>query len=408
MDQVSGSRRVVRGIGVAVGALIIVAAGVYTPLVLSVDTPATTPRLLPTQTDAAMAPVALPESGSSAVRLNGTVLADAGDTAPRPIAGAAKVVTALVVLDAFPLDAGAPGPSIPIGAVEDQRFRQMRDELGYRTVPVVAGQVWSQRETLQAALLSSSNNHAEMLAIWAFGSVDQYLAKARAWLDEHKFDDTTVVDPTGISPENLSTAIDLVRLTEQAFADPIIAEILQDSSVRTTSGTHVENTTAYLADEGVTALSRSYTDASAITLLFGLEVPIGDSTVMLYGTILGSPSYPTLKEDLAALVQSAVQNITELPLLAEGDPVAVYETEWGDTARVVAAESVTTVGWTGATIDAEVTLEPIPPTRAGTRVGSAVYQLASGEQTVRLVLDTALDGPDPFWLLTHPFAFNEG
>ena len=259
-----------RGIGVAVGALIIVAAGVYTPLVLSTDIPPTAPTLLPVEQAADMAPVALPESGSSAVRLNGTVLADAGDAAPRPIAGAAKVVTALVVLDAFPLDPGAAGPSIPIGAVEDQRFRQMRDELGYRTVPVVAGQIWTQRETLQAALLSSSNNHAEMLATWAFGSVDQYLAKARAWLDEHGFEDITVVDPTGISPQNLGTATDLVRLTEQAFADPTLAEIMQGTSVRTTSGTHVENTTAYLADEGVTALSRSYTDASAITLLIAL------------------------------------------------------------------------------------------------------------------------------------------
>ena len=61
-----------------------------------------------------------------------------------------------------------------------------------------------------------------------------------------------------------------MRLTEQAFADPTLAEIMQGTSVRTTSGTHVENTTAYLADEGVTALSRSYTDASAISRVIAL------------------------------------------------------------------------------------------------------------------------------------------
>ena len=122
-----------------------------------------------------MAPVPLPESGSSAVRLNGTLLAQSRDAEPRPIAGAAKLITALVVLDQFPIAEGEPGASIPISTDDDVRYRQMRDELGYRTVPVAAGQVWTEREVVEAALMSSSNNHAELLATWAFGSVDAYL-----------------------------------------------------------------------------------------------------------------------------------------------------------------------------------------------------------------------------------------
>ena len=57
-----------------------------------------------------------------------------------------------------------------------------------RTAPwprCVAGSTLTLRESLEAMLLPSGGNYSISIANWAFGSVDAFLERARAWLDEH-------------------------------------------------------------------------------------------------------------------------------------------------------------------------------------------------------------------------------
>lgn len=395
-------RKVIRILVGFLGALLIVAGGVYVPLALSRDIPPTPGTLLSLPTGEAAAIVALPESRGAALRLGGIVVASSGGDEPRPMAGAAKVVTALVVLDAFPLTAGEAGPTIPITAADADRYRQMND-LGQRVLRVSAGQQWSEFEVLEAVLLGSSNNHAELLTNWAFGSVDGYLEAAKGWLADNGFDGIRVTDATGLDPANVALARDLARLTEVALGHPVIAEIMATDSVRTRAGERIQNQASYLPEHGIRALSRSYTDPSAICLLFAIDVTVGNDTATVFGAVLGAPSYPGLERDITAVAVATAQNVTEVAVVEQGDAFATYETAWGERAQAVAAETVSMIGWRGLAPRGAVTVRPIGPTPAGVRVGEVVFDLPTGERSVRLVLTGALHGPDPFWLLSHPF-----
>ncbi|AMB58224.1 hypothetical protein AWU67_04460 [Microterricola viridarii] len=264
-----------RFFGVLVGTVAILAAGVYAPATLLGPLPpasASPVSELPGSTDSA-APV-LAADGASAVIL-------AGDTAPFALGGSAealpmasitKLVTALVVLDSKPLAADQSGETHTIATPDYQDYIDYSGG-GARTVVVFPKEQWTQREMLQALILGSSNNHADTLARWAYGSVDDYLTAANAWLAKKGLDGITVADTTGLSPDSRGTAADVTRLAALALAEPAIAEILANPPSALVNNRGVSNTTAYLADEGVTGISRSYTDEAGVCLLFTATVP---------------------------------------------------------------------------------------------------------------------------------------
>ena len=130
-----------------------------------------------------------------------------------PIASISKLMTAMVVLDAWP-DLQAP-ISITKDDVDYLRGSHSRLQLGTTMT----------RETaLLLALMSSENRAAYALARHYPGGMPAFVAamngKAYA-LDMH---DTRFEDPTGLSSNNVSTARDLAKLVAAAHRYPLIRE----------------------------------------------------------------------------------------------------------------------------------------------------------------------------------------
>src|SRR4051812_2117724 len=218
-----------------VAAILLVAAAVYAPMALLAPLPTARVVDLGLRTASGKdAPPVLPAAGSAAVTL-GPDEAPVGSTNAVPIAAAAKIVTALLVLDKHPLEAGRSGPNVPVTA-DDFASYQRYTAQGVRAVRVVTGDTWTEREALHAMLLASSNNHAEMLARWAYGSLDGYRAAARAWLDAHGLRSISVADTTGLSAGSVGSGADLARLAALAFADPFLAEAAGLDHATTTRG----------------------------------------------------------------------------------------------------------------------------------------------------------------------------
>src|SRR3954467_1483636 len=204
-----------------VAAVLLVAAAVYAPAALLAPLPAAAVTRLDLKTTAGEgAAPALPAAGSAAVTL-GVDQKPVGRTDAVPIASAAKIVTALLVLDKHPLEAGRSGPNVPVTA-DDFASYQRYTAQGVRAVRVVAGDTWTEREALHAMLLASSNNHAEMLARWAYGTLDGYRTAAQAWLAKHGPRSIRVADTTSLSPDSVGSGADLAQLAALAFADPFL------------------------------------------------------------------------------------------------------------------------------------------------------------------------------------------
>jgi D-alanyl-D-alanine carboxypeptidase (penicillin-binding protein 5/6) len=404
--------RPVRFIGVTVGTLVILAVGVYGPATLLGPLPAVTATLVtPNAAAANPSPPSLPKLGASAVIAQadaasptGAPLATGGATEALPMASAAKIVTALVVLDAKPLTVGQAGPKVAISTADYQSYIDYAKSQA-RTVVVFPAEKWTELELLQAMILGSSNNHADTLARWAYGSVDAYLVAANAWLTTNGLTGTHLADATGLHDSSVGTATDLARLAGLAEANPVVADVLAKPASALVGERGVENTTAYLPAAGITGISRSYTDAAGVCFLFTARVPIGDSSFSFAGAFIGEPDYDTLTKDLTALMKSARAGVSDLPILAKGDAYARFEAPWGDTASGIVRVAKARPAWQALVPgDATVKLDTFSTRRSGAIVGRVAVDAPSGTVSSPLVLDRAINDPGLGWRLLHPAA----
>jgi len=420
-----------RIIGVSVGTLAILVVGVYGPATLLGPLPTATVTLTAPPAPQSAAAPALPASGTSAVLaispadapddagssptpakaaaddaafpvLAADPVAAAGTAEALPMASAAKIITALVVLDAKPLAVGDSGPAYSLVTADYQDYLDYTAE-DARTVIVFPGESWTEREMLQAMVLGSSNNHADTLARWAFGSVDAYLTAANDWLAANGMTHTVAADTNGLLEGSAGTGADLARIAGLAATNPVLADIIDQPVSALVGQRGVNNTTAYLPELGITGISRSYTDAAGVCFLFTAAVDAGGKTFTFAGAFLGEPDYDTLTADLTALMSSATAGVTELPVLADGDAYASLHTAWGDSADAVVGTSKTRFGWQAAVPgDAAVTLDDVTTGRAGTTVGRVTVDAFGERVSSTLKLSRNLTDPGPGWRLLNP------
>src|SRR5437868_228454 len=151
-----------------------------------------------------------PAAGQSAIGTSGYgVLESHNAGSPVPIGSVAKVITALAVLKQKPMPAGGPGPTITLSSSDVDLFNSYYLKNGSVT-EVSNGEQISEYEALQAMMLPSSNNMADTLAIWTFGSIDSYLTYANQLVKNLGMNSTKVGDTNGFSDTTTSTATDLV------------------------------------------------------------------------------------------------------------------------------------------------------------------------------------------------------
>lgn len=393
----SGARRA-RGILSGVLALAVVAGVVYGAAALL----SPLPRLhidqrLVAPTASWSDEVVLPESGSTAVLAESGSIVSAGSAEARPIAGAAKLVLALVALDAEPLAAGQTGAAITIDQDALNRYREL-DGAGARTVAVLFGQTWTRRDLIAATVLGSGNNIAELLIDEVFGGLDGYLSAAQNWLEREGFTDTTIVDGTGLDGGSRSTAVELAQIARLALENPVLGSLLDERPRSTSAGVAYTDESSFLTGLGTVGFSRSYTDPAGVCVL--LSIDAGDETIVV--VLLGQPSYPSAEAATTAAIESARAAVREVEVVAEGQVVAEARSAWGQSTEYIATESVwvssTEIDGLGVRIEAASRSTII----RGADAGSLVVSADGDDQIIRLESTSAISEPGVAWRFADP------
>jgi len=149
----------------------------------------------------------------------GQVLLSKGADAIVPIASLTKLMTAMVVLDSKPdMDA-----AISIQASDVDLLKHSKSH-----VPV--GTTLRRKEIFELALMSSDNRAAAALARTYPGSTVAFLQAVQVKIKALGLKETTIKEPTGLSPENTSSASDLAKMAQAAARYPQIASITTDKS----------------------------------------------------------------------------------------------------------------------------------------------------------------------------------
>ncbi|NYD66156.1 D-alanyl-D-alanine carboxypeptidase family protein [Agromyces atrinae] len=397
-------RRIVVFSALALVLALVIGGGVYTSSALAAPVP-TQSATVADRVDATQpaVPIAWPDFGRGALGAVGMpgVLTSSGDQGAVPIASITKVVTALVILDAQPLAEGEAGPTIEYGERDADIYYDVIAE-GGSVAPVAVGQTLSLRQSLEALLIPSANNYSISLAEWAYGSVDAYLAAARAWLDARGLTDTQLADTSGLDAGNTSTPANLIEIGKLALADPTIASIVAEQAADLPGIGVVDNTNKLLGWNGVDGIKTGTTDEAGACLLFSADYLVGDQTVTVVGVLLGGDTHSELNAAIRSVLESAVPAFHIVDVIAEGDAVATYSTVWGDEATARASTAASVLVWNDTPITQTVVADDITLAAEGTAVGSV--QVTAGETTidVPITLDAAIDDPGFEWRMTHP------
>jgi serine-type D-Ala-D-Ala carboxypeptidase (penicillin-binding protein 5/6) len=164
-----------------------------------------------------VSPVRSPKLTAAAAVLEdfdtGQVLYSRSATVRRPIASITKIMTAIVVLSSSNLD--------DIVAVPSAAVAQPGSTLGLRT-----GERLTVRDLIYGMLMTSANDAAVALAYHVGGTVPAFVRMMNATAARIGLRDTHLASPTGLDDAGYSTAGDLARLTQRAYANPTFAQLV--------------------------------------------------------------------------------------------------------------------------------------------------------------------------------------
>ncbi len=143
----------------------------------------------------------------------GEVVIDKNADTITPIASITKLMTAMVILDR--------------GLDLDQRIvvsREDYDALKGTRSRLRPGNVLARRDLLLLALMASENRAAAALGRTYPGGIEPFVAAMNAKAAALDMKDSRFVDSTGLSPHNVSSARDLVKLVRAAHEYSLIRE----------------------------------------------------------------------------------------------------------------------------------------------------------------------------------------
>lgn len=349
-----------------------------------------------------------PSYGQSAIGTSeGGVLATYSEQTPVPIASITKIITSLVVLEKKPIAPGQTGPTITLTTEDAVRYNQYF-MAGGSIARSEAGMKVTEYQMMQAALINSANNYADSLAIWAYGSMDEYLVAANAFLKKHDLQHTKVADATGFSPGSVSTASDLVIIGSLALKNPIIADIVSQQTATINGMGTLYNTNLLLGSEGVIGMKTGTTDEAGSCLLYAVKAPIGSESVTLVGATLGAPSHPMLARDIQTALAGIKSGFKEVTFAKKGQPLATYTTPWGDTSHAVPAKNIKAIIWSGQPTKTNVEAPDIILGNASTVHGTVTFVTNGKKHTSDLSLDQPITSPSWLWRLAHPHVVVRG
>lgn len=357
-----------------------------------------------TQTTPAQ-PLTWPGYGQAAVGAVGYgVLATNGAQTPVPTASTAKIMMALSLLRTKPLADGQTTTPLITMTQRDVDIYNACLAKDCSVALVANGEQISEYQALQALLLPSANNMAESLAIWAFGSVDNYVNYANKLAAELGMNETHIADASGFSPQTVSSARDLITLSLEALKEPVFADIVSQPSAVIPVAGKIYNTNGLLGRDGIVGLKTGNTEEAGGVFVIAAKHVVNGQTITVVASVMGGPNLTRAMLDSVPLLASAKKNFSVATVIPKDTVIGSYDTPWAGTVPLRTARDLNLLVWNGAAISTTHSVQPLQlPTKQGAPVGTISATSAGTTGTTPIVTDATIDKPSLQWRLRHPW-----
>jgi len=338
--------------------------------------------------------------------VDGGIIATNGSQESQAIASIAKSMVALAVLEKMPLQLGEQGPLYAITQSDLDLYKEDLAQNG-SVVPVKLNDQLTEYQLLQALMLPSGDNIATTLAIWGFGSLENYLNYANQKAKEWGMNKTNFADASGLSPQTVSTASDLVILGQKVMREPALAEIVNQSEVTLPVAGTVKNYNTILGTIGdvkLVGIKTGNTDEAGGCFLYAAKNNISGQEITTVGAFLGAASRNQALLATKNFISKNYPNFKTVTVVKAGQNVGNYKSDWGQTANVIAKEDLNILVTTKDSIVVNANLKnQSSPIEKNSEVGTVTAKVGNEEISVPAIIDASISNPSLIWKLSHPF-----
>ncbi len=319
-----------------------------------------------------------------------------------PLGSVAKIITALVIVKDHPLALGSEGPTIQVSSSDVALYNTMHSQ-NDSVIPVALGETLSEYQLLEALLIPSANNFADMLANWDAGSLPAFAAKMGQLVKSLGLHHTSVTGPSGLNSHSVGSAHDQIAIAEALLKNPVLNAIVAKPQATLPGVGIVYNIDYNVGHNGFTGIETGAMSSGG-NFVFAATGATGSKN-MLVGAILGQigtqPLITALNE-ANKLVDAARKVPGTVTVLRAAQTVAEITSPGSNPVPVAAAHSISLIAWPGLQVTYKATFSKLSRSVAsGAKVGTLEVAIGAQSQTVPLVAVGTVKGPSIAWRLTR-------
>jgi D-alanyl-D-alanine carboxypeptidase (penicillin-binding protein 5/6) len=369
--------------------LVVAAAAAFVGIRLSAAAPPPTTTSMslpsvgvPTKT----VPLPWPTMGQGAVDIPSVGAEEvSGPQQPVPVASLTKLMTAYVILRDHPLAPNESGPHITVtqADVDDYDTDTVSDD---SNAQVTLGEQLTELQVLEGLLIHSADNYADLLARWDAGSVPAFVTKMNDAAATLGMRQSHFADPSGVSPQSMSTAADILKAAAADMAHPVVDSIVDNTSVTLPVAGTISTYTPLLGLDGIVGVKSGFTTEAGGCDVVAVERTVHGRQTLLLAAVTGQQQANALAAaglHGLALV-NAVQPLIGTTTVLRSGMTAAHVAAAGQSVAASTTASVSMLTWPG--VSAARVFHPgrqvSDQAKRGARVGTVVVTMGTQRAVV--------------------------
>ncbi|MGA8296023.1 MAG: hypothetical protein WB770_03160 [Acidimicrobiales bacterium] len=321
----------------------------------SSDPPSVTTLVSTTVVPGTRTPYRWPAHGEAAVAVRGIgVIAKSPLERPVPIASLTKMMTALVILKDHPLGPLARGPLLTVSPTDVTDYANDL-ALGDSTLKIALGEHLDEHQLLEALLLPSGDNIADLLARWDAGNLAAFVVRMNAEVRALGLTRTHYTDASGVSPGSVSTAADQSVVESALMSYPAAREVVRMRQARLPIAGQIPNYNPAIGIDGIVGVKSGWTTEAGACLATAAYRDVDGHGVLVESVSLGQPGdlhAPALVDE--SLLDYATRLLEPYRLFSSVAPIQLLKA--GALATFsTASQSTWVVAWPGLVLKNEIT-----------------------------------------------------
>jgi serine-type D-Ala-D-Ala carboxypeptidase (penicillin-binding protein 5/6) len=319
------------------------------------DPPAVTTLVSTSTVPGTRVPFAWPVHGQAAVAVRGIgVVAQSPREHPVPIASLTKMMTALVILRDHPLAPRARGPLLLVTPTDVADYDNDL-AVGDSTMKIALGERLDEHQLLEALLLPSGDDIADLLARWDAGSIGAFVTKMNAEARALGLTETHYADASGVNPASVSTAADQTVVESALMAFSAARFIVRMQQARLPVAGVIPNYNPAIGVDGIIGVKSGWTSEAGACLATAAYRSAAGQSVLVESVTLGQPGglqAPALIDE--ALLGYAARVLKPYPLFSSNDTIQ-FPTGTGTATFSTQSSLTEVIAWPGLVLKGEIT-----------------------------------------------------